>query len=407
MRNILYLAHRLPYPPNKGDKVRSFNLLKYLSAENNVYLGTFVDDPDDVKYIPIVRELCKSSYFEEINWRYSRIRSLSGIFKGQALTLSYYESQDFHNWVSGVISKNRIDDVVVFSSAMAQFVSSDFYSRMLVDFVDVDSQKWSEYSDQKYFPMSWLYKREGKLLLNYERFLAVEAKHSFFVTKKERSLFATFAPESLHKTSVLNNGVDLDFFDSDIRFLSPFGCEDDNFISVVFTGAMDYWPNIDAVTWFVDNVFSLLIKKNSKFRFYIVGRNPSQAVLDLRSEEIFVTGTVDDVRPYLRYATVVVAPLRIARGVQNKILEAMSMAKPVVASIGCVRAIDSTDGIDVLAANTPADFVEKIEYLINDKSRAEAIGRAARFNVQKKYSWGSNLKKIDEYLSFDEVEDIL
>lgn len=407
MRNILYLVHRLPYPPNKGDKVRSFNLLKYLSAENNVYLGTFVDDPHDEKYIPIVEKFCKSSYFEKINGKFSKIRSLIGIANGDALSLSYYNSLKFHTWVADVVNSNKIDAVVIFSSAMGQFVNASSYSRMLVDFVDVDSQKWAEYSDQKYFPMSWLFRRESRLLLKYERFLALQAKHSFFVTEKERNLFSTFAPESAFKTSALNNGVDLDFFSQSETFKSPFNHSEDNSISIVFTGAMDYWPNIDAVIWFVENVFSLLSKKNSNFKFYIVGRNPSQAVLNLKSKHIIVTGTVDDVRPYLQFATVVVAPLRIARGVQNKILEAMSMSKPVVASLECVRAIDSKDGIDILAAENPKDFVERIEFLVEDRYQAEKIGRAARVRVQERYSWNSNLKKIDEYLNVDVVEDVL
>lgn len=397
----------MPYPPNKGDKVRSYNLLKYLSVENNVYLGTFVDDPHDEKYIPIVEKLCKSSYFEKINGKYSKIRSLIGIASGDALTLSYYNSLSFHGWVADVVNNNKIDAVVIFSSAMGQFVNAGLYSRMLVDFVDVDSRKWAEYSDQKYFPMSWLFRRESRLLLKHERFLALEAKHSFFVTEKERDLFSTYAPESALKTSALNNGVDLDFFSQDKIFKSPFNSSEDNFISIVFTGAMDYWPNIDAVIWFVENVFSILIKRNSNFRFYIVGRSPSQTVLNLKSKYIFVTGTVDDVRPYLQFATVVVAPLRIARGIQNKILEAMSMAKPVVASLECVRAIDSTDGIDILAAESSMDFIEHIEFLVKNKHQAEKIGRAARVKVKERYSWNSNLKKIDEYLNVDEVKDIL
>ena len=407
MRNILYLVHRLPYPPNKGDKVRSYNLLKHLAFNNNIYLGTFVDDPHDEIYIPVVQNLCASLYFEKINKRYAEIFSLTGLFTGDALSLSYYRSSTFQIWVNKIIENNKIDAIVVFSSAMAQFVPADFFSRTLVDFVDVDSQKWSEYSDKKFFPMSWLYRREGRALLKYERFLALKASHSFFVTEKERSLFTALAPESSLKTSALNNGVDLDFFSPDKVFSYPFHREDVNCIHIVFTGAMDYWPNIDAVIWFVENVFSLLIKNNSNYRFYIVGRNPSPNILKLQSKFIFVTGTVDDVRSYLQFSTLVVAPLRIARGVQNKILEAMSMAKPVVASGECVRAIDSTDGVHVLSAETPLDFVEKIEYLINDKYRSNEIGQAARVNVYEKYSWNSHLKKIDEYLDFDKVEDIL
>ena len=407
MLNILYLVHRLPYPPNKGDKVRSFNLLKHISKNNNVYLGTFIDDPDDEKYVSVVGKFCKLLYCEKISKKYSSLYSLSGLFVGRALTLSYYISGNFQAWVDDVIKNNNIDAVVVFSSVMAQFVPASYYSRMLVDFVDVDSQKWSEYSDQKYFPFSWLYRREGTRLLEYERYLALNASHSFFVTEKERALFSTLVPESSFKTSALNNGVDSIFFAPGEEFESPFVRDDSSSISLVFTGAMDYWPNIDAVVWFANDVFPLLIKIFPNFRFYIVGRNPSQAVLNLQSSSIIVTGAVKDVRPYLLFSTLVVAPLRIARGVQNKILEAMSMGKPVVASVECVRAIDAVDGVHILSAETPSDFVKKIEFLVQNENLSKMIGDAARVNVEKKYSWNSHLKKIDAYLNFKKIEDPL
>jgi sugar transferase (PEP-CTERM/EpsH1 system associated) len=403
LQNILYLVHRLPYPPNKGDKVRSFNILKHLSTENNVFLGAFVDDVDDYKYIPFVEGFCKHSYFQKIGKRSSFLRSLTGLYAGKALSLNYYSVAKFHQWVNEVVENNKIDAVFIFSSAMGQFVSESLYSRTLVDFVDVDSQKWKDYAIGSTFPISLLYNRESKCLLNYERSLASKSKHSFFVTEKERAVFSNLAPESLHKTSALNNGVDSNFFCRDESYLSPFEVNDEDIIPIVFTGAMDYLPNIDAVIWFVGNVLSELIKYNDKLRFFIVGRNPSKSVINLKSEITFVTGTVKDVRPYLQHATVVVAPLRIARGVQNKILEAMSMAKVVVASVACVQAIDATDGIDIFEAETPIDFIEKIKLLIDDNSLAELIGSRARINILEKYSWDFHLKKIDEYLTFNEA----
>jgi sugar transferase (PEP-CTERM/EpsH1 system associated) len=281
---------------------------------------------------------------------------------------------------------------------MAQFVNKKLYSNMLVDFVDVDSLKWDEYAVKSYFPFSWLYRRESQYLLRYERHLALQARHSFFVTEKERDIFSKIAPESQLKTSALNNGVDSDFFSPSTGFLFPFEGDRRELITIVFTGAMDYWPNINAVIWFVKHVFFVLVKKYSNIRFYIVGRNPSQAVLDLNSDTVFVTGTVDDVRPYLQHATVVVAPLIIARGIQNKILEAMSMARPVVASTACVEAIESNDGKDILAAKTALNFIDSIDFLINNRDIAESIGCAARINIVNKYSWSSHLKGIDAYL---------
>jgi sugar transferase (PEP-CTERM/EpsH1 system associated) len=396
------LVHRLPYPPNKGDKVRSFNILKYLAEKNNIFLGTFVDDPEDEKYIPIVEKFCKLSYFHRISKKSSFFRSLIGFPTSKALSLSYYNVSDFHNWVQKTIKNNKIDAVFIFSSAMGQFINEKNNFCILVDFVDVDSQKWSDYSLNADFLTSFLYRRESKYLLRHERLLALKAKHSFFVTEKERSLFSNIAPESIHKTSALNNGVDSDFFLPNDFFVSPYISETEEIIPIVFTGAMDYLPNIDAVIWFVEEVFPQLIYINSNFRFYIVGRNPSKSVISLKSAIVFVTGTVKDVRPYLQYARVIVAPLRIARGVQNKILEAMSMAKAVVASVACVQAIDVVDGIEIFSAETSKDFIEKIKNLAYDNSLAQSVGMRARANILKKYSWNSNLKKIDGYLDFKE-----
>ncbi len=360
-----------------------------------------MDDPDDEKYVPFVRTLCKKSYFEKINKNNSKIQSLWGLIKGNALTLNYYNSSIFHDWVKSVVRDNRIDAIVIFSSVMAQFVSKDFHSRMLVDFVDVDSKKWNEYADKKPFPLSWIYRRESSYLLSYEKYVALSAKHSFFVTENERNIFSDYVPESISKTSALNNGVDSDFFCPNVLFPVPFDTSVEKLTQIVFTGAMDYWPNIDAVVWFVENVFSVLIKTYPNSRFYIVGRNPTQAVLNLNSKTIFITGTVDDVRPYLQHATVVVAPLRIARGIQNKVLEAMAMAKPVIASTACVNAIDTLDGVEILSAETAMDFIQRIIFIINNKKEAKSIGNSARSNILKKYSWEFHLKELDKYLDIN------
>lgn len=406
MLNILYLVHRLPYPPNKGDKVRSFNILKHLSIANNVYLGTFIDDPEDEKYVARVKTLCKYAYIQKINKKYSKLRSLLGLFKKSPLSLEYYNSSIFHKFINDIIRNNKIDAVVVFSSVMAQFVDKNLHPQMLVDFVDVDSYKWNEYANKVSYPFSWLYKRESTYLLRYERSLALQAKHSFFVTELERKLFSGLAPESHFKTSSLNNGVDSDYFSSLIDFPFPFEQSSQELIPIVFTGAMDYLPNIDAVIWFVNNVFVELAKIYSNIRFYIVGRNPSQLVLNLVSNQVLVTGTVEDVRPYLQHAAVVVAPLRIARGIQNKILEAMSMGRPVVASTVCVQGIKSNEGQDIISAETPTEFIEKIVFLIQNKEKAELIGISARATIKAEYSWSSHLKGMDKYLNLHAAETV-
>ncbi|MDD2882814.1 MAG: TIGR03087 family PEP-CTERM/XrtA system glycosyltransferase [Rhodoferax sp.] len=403
MGNLLYLVHRLPYPPNKGDKVRSYHLLKHLTQSHRVFLGTFVDDPADEVYVDTVRAICPDLHVARLNPRMAKLRSLSSLLTGQALSERYYQDAALQDWVNATLANEKIDAVVIFSSVMAQYVplrSTASEPPMLVDFVDVDSAKWTQYASQHRWPMSWLYRREGARLLAYERAVAAKAQRSFFVTENETALFAKLAPECTSQVETICNGVDADFFSPDPERPSPFLAPDSHsdHIPLVFTGAMDYWPNIDAVTWFVSDILPQLRKTWPQLCFYIVGRSPPPAVLDLAGTAVVVTGTVPDVRPYLQHAALVVAPLRVARGIQNKILEAMAMARPVVAATSCVEAIDARSGEELLAAADVSDFVREINALLKDPARAAAVGQAGRHRVVASYSWVAHLGRIDRYL---------
>lgn len=404
MANLLYLVHRLPYPPNKGDKVRSYHLLKHLVQKHRVFLATFVDDPADEAYIETVRAICPDVYVARLQPTTAKVRSLLGLLTDQALGLRYYQNAGLQAWVDHILARFQIDASVVFSSVMAQYVfPKDDGGRppMVVDFVDVDSAKWTQYSANHRWPLSWLYGREGEKLLKFERDVAVSARHSFFVTDNEAALFVSKAPESASKVSSLSNGVDSDYFAPDEARNSPFQDDQEGIakVPVVFTGAMDYWPNIDAVTWFVNEIMPQLRQTWPQLCFYIVGRSPSASVQSLACQDVIVTGTVDDVRPYLQHAAVVVAPLRIARGIQNKILEAMAMARPVVASAACVDAIGADVGKELLCATDAHDFVGQVNSLLNSQPRSETIGKAGRQRVLKSFSWDAHLRKIDTFLT--------
>ena len=404
MGNLLYLVHRLPYPPNKGDKVRSYHLLKHLTQSHRVFLGTFVDDPADEAYVGTVRALCPDLHVARLNPRIARLRSLRGLLSGQALSERYYQDATLQAWVNHTLANEAIGAVVIFSSVMAQYVllrSAVGNPPMLVDFVDVDSAKWTQYASQHRWPMSWLYKREGARLLAYERAVAARAQRSFFVTDNETALFAKLAPECSSQLETICNGVDADFFSPDPERPSPFvaqGAEADH-IPLVFTGAMDYWPNIDAVIWFVSDILPGLHKIWPQLCFYIVGRSPPPAVLALAGPHVVVTGTVPDVRPYLQHAALVVAPLRVARGIQNKILEAMAMARPVVASTSCVQAIDARPGDELVSAEKAQEFISEINALLKAPAKAAATGLAGRQRVMASYSWAAHLGLIDRHLA--------
>ena len=394
MQDLLLLIHRIPYPPNKGDKIRSWHLLKHLAGQYRVHLATFVDDPDDWQHVPHVEAQCASSHFAALHPLRARVRSLGALAANRSLSLDYYRNAGLQRWVDDTMAAHKIERVLVFSSAMAQYAEKYPQARRVVDFCDVDSDKWRQYADQKSWPMSWLYRHEARQLLAYERQVARDCNASLFVSQPEADLFRKLAPESDAKIGFFNNGVDTDYFSPEPAHVSPYQAGER---VLVFTGAMDYWPNVDAVQWFASDVFPQLRAAFPGLRFYIVGARPSPAVEALgKLDGVTVTGTVPDVRPYIAHAKVAVAPLRIARGIQNKVLEAMAMATPVVVSPQALEGIDAEPGTELVLADGAAAFVEAVSNLLS--RQADAMGRAARAKVERQYSWPSNLACIGERL---------
>lgn len=392
--DLLLLVHRIPFPPNKGDKIRSYHLLKHLVKKYTVHLACFVDDQNDLQYLDTVKQWCGESYFEELNPTKAKLGSTTALLMNRPLSLDYYRSTSMQAWVDRTIKNLSITKIVVFSSVMAQFVETKRESRRVVDFVDIDSDKWLQYASKKVWPMSWLYQREGRTLLAYERKIASICDASLFVSETEADLFKKLAPESVAKIGYFNNGVDTDYFSPHIQHNNPYFASDK---VIVFTGAMDYWPNIDAVQWFIDEVFSKLRERHPDVFFYIVGSKPTEQVMQLGNiPGVRVTGFVADVRPYLAYASVAVAPLRIARGIQNKVLEAMAMAKTVVVSPQALEGIDAIIGQELLLAENAMAFTSILENILSENN--SQIGNAAREKVNSRYNWESNLKSVDRLL---------
>ena len=394
MEHLLFLVHRIPYPPNKGDKIRSFHLLKHLAQHYRVHLGTFVDDPADWQHCDEVRKLCHASHFANLRPARARARSLGAFAGGRPLSLDYYRDAALQAWVERTVASNAIRRTLAFSSAMAQFVQPRRGSRSVIDFVDIDSDKWLQYADQKLWPMSWLYRREGRQLLAYERRTAAAFDASLFVSQAEARLFRQLAPESAAKVDYFNNGVDTDYFSPDRDYPNPYAPGEK---AIVFTGAMDYWPNVDAVQWFAREIFPAILQQDPQALFCIVGARPSDPVRQLAgSEGVRVTGSVPDVRPYVAHAQVAVAPLRIARGIQNKVLEAMAMARTVVVSPQALEGIDAAPGSELLLAETAAQYASAI--LGRLAQAGEAIGPMARRKVIDRYNWDDNLAKVGSLL---------
>ncbi|MDB5936841.1 MAG: sugar transferase [Massilia sp.] len=394
MENLLLLIHRMPYPPNKGDKIRSYHLLKHLAQRYRVHLGTFVDDADDWQHVPRVQALCASSHFAHLNPKLARVRSLGALLGNRSLSLDYYQDAGMHEWVARTMQAHAIGKIVVFSSPMAQYAEPYPAARRVVDFCDVDSDKWRQYAEKKSWPMSWLYGHEARQLLAYERKVARETDASLFVSQPEAELFRQLAPESIARIGFFNNGVDTEYFAPDERYPNPYQRGQK---VIAFAGAMDYWPNIDAVQWFAAEVLPAVLAAEPAAAFYIVGARPSAAVQQLASlPNVFVTGTVPDVRPYVAHAALSVAPLRIARGIQNKVLEAMSLAKTIVVSPQALEGIEAEPGRDLLLASDASEYAAAVLRVLAQPDAA--MGQAARRKVVSRYGWAPNLAQVDSLL---------
>jgi len=391
--DLLLLVHRLPYPPNKGDKIRSWHLLRHLAARYRVHLATFVDDPDDWRHVDHVRQLCASSHFAPLNPRMARVRSLGALLSSRPMSFDYYSDRGTRHWVRRTLAARRIDRIVVFSSPMAQYVQQHEGVRRIVDLCDVDSEKWRQYAQQRSWPASMVYGLEARRLLAYERHVAAASDAALFVSQPEAQLFATLAPESAARIGWYSNGVDTAYFSPDAAHVNPYSPGEQ---AIVFCGAMDYWPNVDAVQWFARDVLPAVLAREPRARFAIVGARPSPEVQALATlPGVSVTGTVPDVRPYVAHAALSVAPLRVARGIQNKVLEAMSMAKTVVLTPQALEGIDATPGRDVVLAHDAPSFAAAV---CAQLAAPGIVGAAARRLVERAYGWDARLSTLDALL---------
>jgi len=390
MQDLLFLAHRIPYPPNKGDKIRSFHILKHLAARYRVHLGAFVDDPDDWQHVKILNELCASVHLVPLHPRMALLRSAIGLLRGEALGIPYYRDARMSRWTTALCKKHALSGAFVFSSTMAQYVAESELPNKVLDLCDVDSEKWAQYAQRHRLPRSWIYNREARLLAEEERRLAKRFDAVVLVSHSEAALFNRVAPDAAAHTYAIRNGVDIEYFDPHASYASPFASDE---APLVFTGAMDYWANVDAVQWFANEVLPRVVAVVPTARFYIVGSRPTDAVRALGNlANVVVTGTVPDVRPYLAGARVVVAPLRIARGIQNKVLEALAMARPVVATSAALDGLEGVAASGAIAADDAAQFAAAV---VQTLASASVERPQARAYVRTQFGWDASLSVLD------------
>ena len=400
MAEILFLCHRIPYPPNKGDKVRSWHFLQHLARTHTVHLGCFVDAAEDWRYQETLRALCAECHFEPIEASAMQWRNALGLAAGKSVTESHFGRPGLRRWIDSIVSRRSIAGAFAFSSAMAQYLPSFSGDgvRRVVDFVDLDSDKWRQYAEHRRAPTRWIYELEARRLWSFERAMARLSDVAIFVTEKEADAFCKLAPESSTKVLTIRNGVDTEYFSPERPYTNPF---DPDRRPIVFTGAMGYWANQDAVSWFATTVFPAIRRREPRAEFWIVGAGPPPAVKRLaEASGVRVTGTVPDVRPYLAHAAAAVAPMRVGRGIQNKVLEAMAMAKPVVASELARDGLDaSVNDRQLCVASTSSSFAEALTGILSDPARAGQIGAQARALVLAEYPWSRSLRQLEELFS--------
>lgn len=398
---LLFLAHRIPYPPDKGDKIRSWNILRHLAAHYDVHLGAFIDAEEDWQHTPVLEEICASCHFVRLNPATAKLRSLKGFLTGEALNFPYYESADLAAWVDRTAAAVRPVLNFGFSGQVAPFLlrESTRQTPTVIDFVDVDSDKWAQYAAGKPFPMSWVYAREARKLAAAEAKIARRVGASLFVSEAEADLFRRRSGLGESRVFGVPNGVDLEWFDPRADLPNPYTEYGDAPI-LTFAGAMDYWANVDAVQWFAGEVFPHILETHPQARFVICGARPTADVQALAGQpNIIVTGRVEDIRPYVRHASISIASLRIARGIQNKVLEAMALARPVVCTPQALEGIDAAPGTDLALVDTAEGFADTVLNLLADPERAKAMGDRGRDRMVEAYGWPAQMEVLDAIIA--------
>ena len=417
--DLLFIAHRVPYPPNKGDKIRSFHEIRYLAERGwRIHLCALADDPTDLGHVEALKRSCRTVFLQPISPAVQKLRSLTAPLRGAPLSVPFFYSDTLQRRVDALLDRHPIRTVFCFSGPTAEYVFRSASARLasvgcrvkrgtsprdaarprlVMDLIDVDSDKWAQYARWGSGPMSWVYRLESRLLARYERKVAERFDATLLVSPAEAETFRsrTGLDERIH---ALGNGVDLEYFHPSGRSMPPGA---DEGARLVFCGAMDYFPNVDAVTWFTRDVLPIVRAEIGPVEFVIVGSNPTEEVLALRDAPgVKVTGRVDDVRPYVWGSDLSVAPIRVARGVQNKVLEAMAMGKGVVATPQAYEGIRAGAGDDLVVATAePGVFAAAVGDLLRRPARRSELGVRARRVVESHYPWSAQLGTLRGHLA--------
>jgi sugar transferase (PEP-CTERM/EpsH1 system associated) len=384
---ILFLSQRVPYPPNRGDKITTWRLIERMRRTHSVHVVAFAHDERDEAAAGELRGMGFPTSTFRYRDRWARLRSLPLLLTRTPLTLGVYGSRALQAEVDRLAPQS--DLAYAYSSSMGAFLVPHPELPRVMHFGELDSDKWRQYAERSGFPMRGVYAREHRTLLEFERGVARSFAANVVCTPLEQQVFQREIPGA--PCTVLRNGVDLAHFAPAWEGREPG--------RVVFTGVMNYLPNAEGCAWFVREILPLVRREVPGATFSIVGAHPTPEVRRLAAVPgVEVTGFVPDTRDWLRKASVSVAPLRIARGIQNKVLEAMAMGLPVVGTTCATQGVEGVPGRDFLVLDDPERFARAVAALLRQPERALDLGRAARRFVEGAYDWEVVFRPLDELL---------
>ena len=397
---ILFLAHRMPFPPDRGDKIRSHHILKALAELAPVHVATFADDDRDIAEEAALAGVARS-YRLVRRVKPLLLAGFQALLRHEPVSLPAFHSADLARYVAGVLRDHPVSTIYVFSGQMGQYIPEDYAGRVIFDFVDVDSAKFEAYAQSHSGIRRCLEAREAQLLSIEEARLARRSAVSLLVSAAEAALFAgRLAPIDRAACDIraLGNGIDSQMFDSAAVKPEPsmLQCAGPR---LIFTGQMDYAPNVAAVLRVVQRILPLIRAQLPTASFHVVGRNPGKLVAALDGVNgCHIWGSVADMRPWLSAADLALVPLEIARGIQNKVLEAMAMGLPVVLTSGAATGIGATPGKHFAVADSDEDLAAGCIALLSQPRKARAIGQEARQYVVNEMSWQAMLAPLDSLL---------
>lgn len=391
---ILVIAHRLPFPPDRGDKIRSHHILRHLASLAPVHVATFADDEGDYVEEASLAELA-ASYRLVRRGKPLALAAVQALALRQPVSVSAFHDRALTDYVAHVLATRPIAAIYVYSGQMGQYVPESFDGRLVVDLVDVDSAKFEAYARKSGGVTAWIEMREARLLAVEEARLAARAAVTLLVSPAEAELFRARLPAANRAdVRALRNGIDSVGYDPALVEREP-RLQDCAGPRLIFTGQMDYTPNVDAARRVLDHVLPLVRATRPEASFHIVGRNPAPELLARHGRDgCHVWGRVDDIRPWLAAADMALIPLDIARGVQNKVLEAMAMELPVVLSAEAATGIEARHGEHFLVADSDVALARAVLTLADDAEHARRLGQAARRFVVDEVSWEAALAPL-------------